>query len=132
MFNGQWFGKYEGLWGGSVTESPPGSMFGVSTLVFLATGSLTAKSDSWLPIDSNYYPFVADPYYETASIEGLYSASIIDSEYASWPINYTVNQVSIDYDHSVFNVASQYNLANINSGYNQYIVESGYKTWQLN
>ena len=58
MFNGQWFGKYEGSWGGSVTESPPGSMFGVASFVFSAIGSLTAKTDSFLPIDSNYYPYI--------------------------------------------------------------------------
>ena len=132
MFNGQWFGKYEGSWGGSVTESPPGSMFGVSTFVFFASGSLTVKTDSWLPIDANYYPFVSDPYYETASIEGLYSVSDIDSQYSGWPIDYTYNQVSINHINSIFSIESIHNIMLIDNAYSTIEIDSGYNTWQLN
>ena len=132
MFNGQWFGKYEGSWGGSATESPLGSMFGVSTFVFLASGSLTVKTDSWLPIDANYYPFVSDPCYETASIESLYSVAYVDHQYGKWIIDNDYSQVSISYDYSVFSIESIHNTMTVDSAYSAVEIDSGYNTWQLN
>lgn len=132
MFNGQWFGRYEGSWGGSIIESPPGSMFGVSTFVFIASGSLTAKTDSWLPIDSNYYPFVADPYYETASIESLYSVASVYHQYEKCVIDNAYIQGSISCGYSIFSIESIHNTMTVDSAYSAVEIDSGYNTWQLN
>lgn len=131
MFNGQWFGKYEGSWGGSVTESPIGSMFGVSTFVFVAAGSLTVKTDSWLPIDANYYPYVTASGFTTTSISDGYDSFLVDYSYHEYLVDSDYNASYINGLYSKLSIDPLYSTIGIDSNYSSLAIDSGYNIWQL-
>lgn len=132
MFNGQWFGKYEGSWGGSVTESPPGSMFGVATFVFLAAGSLTVKTDSWLPIDANYYPYITSSGFTATIIHAGYDSFLVDYSYHEYLVDSDYNASYINGLYSELNIDPLYSTIEIDNSYSAIEIDSGYNTWQLN
>lgn len=59
-------------------------MYGTATFVFVTSGNLTAATDSFLPIDPNYYPYLTSSDFDTINIYAGFNRFIVDYAYVEY------------------------------------------------
>ena len=132
MYSGQWFGKWLGNWSGSIGEADPGAMYGTATFVFVASGNLTAATDSFLPIDPNYYPYLTSSDFDTINIYAGFNRFIVDYAYVEYPIDAAYSKFNISANYQEIQIDSNYDIMTTEAGYDTADIDAGFNTWQLN